>query len=65
MLSMKTPEKLISSAMIVIAAAILIAVGALVRHSDTRLFVMFLGCAVGAAGMYGWISAFFATSKDH
>ena len=62
---MKTPEKLISSATIVIAAAILIAVGALVRHADTQLFVMVLGCAVGAIGMGGWVSAYLATSKDH
>jgi hypothetical protein len=48
--------KLISSAIIVLAAALLIVGGSHVRHTDTQTFVMFVGCAVGLAGLGGWFA---------
>ena len=34
--------------------------GAFVRHGDTATFVMLVGAAVGALGLFGWLAA----SKD-
>ena len=47
-------HKPVSSAIIVLAAAILIAGGGQIRHSDTQLFVMVVGCGVGALGLLAW-----------
>ncbi len=46
--------KLISSAILVLAAALLIVGGSRVPHADTQLFVMFAGCATGLFGLGGW-----------
>lgn len=47
-------NKPISSAIIVLAAAILIAGGGHIRHADTQLFVMVVGCVVGLLGLLSW-----------
>jgi hypothetical protein len=52
--------KSISASIVVLSGSVMISVGALVPHSDTRLFVMFVGSVVGLAGLYGW---FVATSN--
>ena len=44
-----------SAAIIVLAAAILLLGGSYIRHSDTRLFVQFVACVVGAIGLTGWL----------
>ena len=49
--------KSISASIIVLSGSVMICVGALVPHSDTRLFVMFVGSAVGLAGLWGWFAA--------
>jgi hypothetical protein len=46
--------KPLSASLVVLAAAILVASGAHVRHGDTQIFVMGLGCAVGLLGIWGW-----------
>jgi uncharacterized membrane protein len=47
-------NKPISSAIIVLAAAILITGGGHIRHPDTQLFVMAVGCVVGLLGLLVW-----------
>jgi hypothetical protein len=47
--------KPISSSIIVLAAAVLIAGGGHIQHADTRLFVMVVGCGVGLLGLLGWV----------
>ncbi len=48
--------KHISAAIIVLAGAILLLGGSwLIRHDDTKLFVQFVGCVVGAVGLIGWV----------
>jgi len=54
-------NKPISSAIIVVAASILIAGGGHIRHNDTQLFVMAVGCAVGLIGLSVW---FVSTEKS-
>ena len=49
-----TREKLMSSAIIVLAGSILITGGSLNRQWDVALFVMFVGCALGLIGLWGW-----------
>jgi hypothetical protein len=49
--------KLLSSSIIVLAAAILITGGSHIQHSDTQLFVQILGGAVGLIGFWGWFVA--------
>lgn len=44
-----------SAAIIVLAAAILLLGGSYIRHSDTKLFVQFVACVVGAIGLAGWL----------
>lgn len=46
--------KSLSASLVVLAAALLIASGAHIRHGDTQLFVMGVGCAVGLLGLWGW-----------
>ncbi len=46
--------KSIGAAILVLSAAILIVGGAFVRHGDTQMFVMVVGCGVGIAGLWGW-----------
>jgi hypothetical protein len=46
--------KAISASIIVLAAAVLLLGGSFIPHSDTRLFVQVVGCAVGAVGLWGW-----------
>ena len=54
--------KHISAAIIVLAGAILVFGGSwLIRHDDTRLFVQFVGCVIGAVGLVGWI---FSSTKS-
>ncbi|MBX7247288.1 MAG: hypothetical protein K1X53_17470 [Candidatus Sumerlaeaceae bacterium] len=50
--------KQLSSSIIVLAAAILITGGAFHQHSDTRLFLQLVGCAVGLIGLGGWFAGF-------
>ena len=50
--------KAISASIVILAAAILLVGGSHVPHSDTRLFVQFVGCAVGLLGLYGWFLSF-------
>jgi hypothetical protein len=49
----------LSSSIVALAGAVLIAGGAMVQHTDTQMFVMILGLLVGSAGLgtwvYGWI----------
>lgn len=49
--------KAIASSIVVVAGAILIAGGAQVAHSDTRLFVMTVGFLIGAVGLVRWFAA--------
>ena len=46
--------KPLGASLVVLAAALLVASGAHVRHGDTQLFVMGLGCTVGLLGLRGW-----------
>ena len=46
--------KPISASIIVLAAAILLVGGSHIQHSDTKLFVQVVGCAVGLIGLGGW-----------
>jgi hypothetical protein len=47
--------KAVSSSIVVLAGAILIAGGASVTHSDTKMFVMILEILVGMVGLGTWI----------
>jgi hypothetical protein len=49
--------KFIGASIMTVAAAILIVGGAHVSHTDTRLFVMIVGCVVGLTGLGGWFAA--------
>lgn len=54
--------KHVSAAIIVLAGAILLLGGSwLIRHDDTKLFVQFVGCVIGAVGLVGWI---FSSTKN-
>ena len=46
--------KAISASIVVLAAAILIVGGSHIQHSDTKLFVQIVGCAVGLIGLGDW-----------
>jgi hypothetical protein len=50
--------KAISASIIVLSGAILLVGGSYLQHSDTRLFVQIVGCAVGLAGLWGWFTSF-------
>ena len=50
--------KTIRASIIVLAAAILIAGGSHIQHSDTQLFVQIVGCIVGLIGLAGWFVSF-------
>jgi len=50
-----------SASITVLAAAILIVIGAYVRHADTKLFVQIVGCRVLLIGLGSWFVA--ATEK--
>ncbi len=50
--------KLLSSSIIIFAAAILITGGSHIQHGDTQLFVQVVGCAVGLIGLGGWYVGF-------
>jgi hypothetical protein len=47
--------KAISASIVVLAGAILLAVGGTIPHGDTSTFVMLVGGIVGVAGLAGWI----------
>jgi hypothetical protein len=47
--------KAVSSSIVVLAGAVLIAGGAAVTHSDTQLFVTIVGILVGMVGLGTWI----------
>jgi len=47
--------KAISASIVVLAAAILLVGGSFIQHSDTKLFVQVVGCAVGLLGLGGWL----------
>jgi len=53
--------KHISAAIIVLTGAVLLLGGSFIRHDDTKLFVQFVGCLVGAVGLAGWI---FSSTKN-
>lgn len=46
--------KAISASIIVLAGAVLLAVGANIQHGDTNLVVSAIGCLVGLIGLAGW-----------
>jgi VIT1/CCC1 family predicted Fe2+/Mn2+ transporter len=46
--------KAISASIVILAAAVLIAVGSHVSHNDTKLFVQVVGCGLGLAGLFVW-----------
>ena len=46
--------KHVSAAIIVLAGAVLILRGSYIRHDDTKLFVLVVGCLFSAAGLAGW-----------
>jgi len=46
--------KSISASIVVLAGAVLIAVGAIVRHSDTSMVVSGIGCLIGLMGLLVW-----------
>ena len=47
-----------SALILVFAAAVLIAGGSFIQHSDTKLFVQVVGCFIGVIGLGGWFVAF-------
>lgn len=46
--------KSISASIVVFSGSVCFSVGGLATHADTGNFVMFVGGAVGLAGLYGW-----------
>ena len=50
--------KAVSSSIVVLAAAILLAVGAHVPHNDTKGFVMLVGIVLGLIGLASWYRSF-------
>ena len=46
--------KSLSASIIVLAGAILLLGGSFIQHSDTKLFVQFVGCLIGAIELVGW-----------
>jgi hypothetical protein len=50
--------KAISASIVVLAGAILLAVGSLVQHADTKLFVQVVGSVVGGIGLGAWFISF-------
>ena len=50
--------RLISASIIVLAGAILLVGGSHIPHGDTKLFLQFVGCAVGLIGLLGWLVSF-------
>jgi hypothetical protein len=50
--------KAVSASIVVLAGAILLAAGSFIQHSDTKVFVQFVGCLVGVIGLGGWFFAF-------
>jgi len=50
--------KAISASIVVLAAAILLATGSYIQHSDTKLFVQAVGCVVGLIGLGVWVVSF-------
>lgn len=54
--------KHISAAIIVLVGAMLLLGSSwLIRHDDTKLFLQFVGCVIGAVGLIGWI---FSSAKS-
>ncbi len=47
--------KALSASIIVLAAAILIASGGHMRHHDTSIAVMGIGCLIGLGGLITWL----------
>jgi hypothetical protein len=47
--------KALSSSIVALAGAVLIAGGAMVQHFDTQMFVMILGLLVGSVGLGTWV----------
>jgi hypothetical protein len=50
--------KPLSASIIVLSAAILIASGGHIRHHDTSVAVMALGCLIGLGGLISWLVSF-------
>jgi len=50
--------KSISAAIVVLAGAVIIAGGAISESRSSRELFTFIGCAVGAAGLITWVTAF-------
>lgn len=44
----------ISASIIVLAGTLCFAIGALIRHGDTQLFVCTVGLIIAGAGLFGW-----------
>jgi len=49
--------KSISSSILVLAGAILVAVGGHIPN-DTQAFALIVGCGIGLIGLYGWFVSF-------
>jgi hypothetical protein len=46
--------KSLSSSIIVLSGAMMITFGSHISHNDTKLFVQFVGSAVGSLGLWQW-----------
>jgi hypothetical protein len=49
--------KAISASIVVLSGAVILSVGACIRHGDTSIVICLIGSLVGAAGIAGWIGA--------
>ena len=50
--------KAISASIVVLAATVLITGGSHIQHSDTKMFVLVVGCVTGLMGLGGWLVSF-------
>lgn len=50
--------KMLSASIIVLTGGIVLSVGSLVGHHDTKLFLQFVGCGVGITGLMAWHKTF-------
>ena len=46
--------KAVSASIVILAAAVLIAIGSHIAHHDTKVFVQLVGCGLGLAGLGVW-----------
>jgi hypothetical protein len=48
--------KAVSSSIIVLAGALLLAAGAMINHADTQFFVCSVGTLLGLVGLVAWLT---------